>query len=69
MARTGFFHHVATFLLFAGSMLLLITSISAPAVGDISLLKVTLTNSSDIRHSAVAFGTFGHCVLNVAPAE
>jgi len=67
MAKTGFFHHVGTFLLFAASILLLITTISAPVIKDIAILKVTLTNSSNIRHSSVTFGTFGHCVLDVAP--
>lgn len=69
MARTGIFHHVGTFLLFAAAILLLITTISAPVINDISLLKVTLTNSSALRHSSVTFGTFGHCVLDVAPAQ
>jgi len=69
MARTGIFHHVGTFCLFAAAILLLITTISAPVVNDISILKVTLTNSSALRHSSVTFGTFGHCVLDVAPAQ
>jgi len=67
MAKTGIFHHFGTFLLFAAAILLLITTISAPVVNDIGLLKVTLTNKSDLRHSSVTFGTFGHCVLDVAP--
>lgn len=58
MARTGMFHHVGTFLLFAASILLLITTISAPVVDHFSLLKVSLTNDS-----SVSFGTFGHCIL------
>jgi hypothetical protein len=69
MASTGLFHHVGTFLIFAAAILLLITTISAPVVGDIAILKVTLTNSSSIRHSSVTFGTFGHCILDVAPAR
>lgn len=69
MARTGLFHHVGTFLIFAAAILLLITTISAPVIGDIAILKVTLTNSSAIRHSSVTFGTFGHCILDVAPAS
>lgn len=69
MAKTGIFHHIGTFLLFAASILLLITTISAPVIADIAILKVTLSNSSDIRHSSVTFGTFGHCVLDVAPAR
>ncbi|KAE8449867.1 hypothetical protein EG329_007344 [Mollisiaceae sp. DMI_Dod_QoI] len=69
MARTGIFHHVGTFLLFAAAILLLITTISAPVINDIGILKVTLANRSNIRHSAVTFGTFGHCVLDVAPVN
>lgn len=69
MQKTGIFHHVGTFLLFASAILLLITTISAPVIPDISLLKVMLTNKTDIRHSSVTFGTFGHCVLDVAPIQ
>jgi len=66
MAKTGIFHHFGTFLLFAAAVLLLITTISAPVVNDWSMLKVTLTNSSTLRHSSVTFGTFGYCTLDVA---
>jgi hypothetical protein len=68
MARTTPVHHVGTFFIFAAAVLLLITTITAPVVNNFSMLKVTLTNSSDIRNSAVTFGTFGYCVLDVAPA-
>jgi len=60
MARTGFFHHIGTFLLFAAAILLLITTISSPVVNSIAILKVDLKNGS-----TVAFGTFGHCILDV----
>jgi len=66
MAKTGVFHHVGTFLLFAAAVLLLITTISAPVINDISIMKVTLTNQSTLRNSSVTFGTFGYCVLDVA---
>lgn len=69
MAKTGIFHHVGTFLIFAAAILLLITTISAPVIGDIAILKVMLTNKTDIRNSSVTFGTFGHCILDVAPVE
>jgi hypothetical protein len=69
MAKTGIFHHVGTFLLFVAAILLLITTISAPVVGDIAILKVTLTNKTDIRNSSVTFGTFGYCILDVAPVQ
>lgn len=67
MARTGIVHHVGTFLFFAAAILLLITTISAPVVKDIAILKVVLTNQTDIRNSSVTFGTFGHCILDVPP--
>jgi hypothetical protein len=69
MAKTGIFHHVGTFLLFVAAVLLLVTTISAPVIGDIAILKVMLTNKSDLRNSSVTFGTFGHCVLDVAPPQ
>jgi len=67
---TGVIHHIGTFLLFISWVLLLVVSISAPVVNDISMLKVTLTNvSGDGRNSAVTYGTFGHCVLDVKTAD
>jgi len=69
MAKTGIFHHVGTFLLFAATILLLVTTISSPVVHDIALLKVTLTNQSSLRNTSVTFGTFGYCLLDVAPAN
>ena len=62
-------HWIAVVLLFAAAALLLVVSISAPVVHDIAILKVELKNSSDIRHSSVTFGSFGHCILDVAPAK
>ena len=69
MARTSPFHWIGVIFLFIAAILLLVTTISAPVIGDIAILKVMLANSSDIRHSSVTFGTFGHCVLDVAPAK
>ena len=65
MAQTGFFHHIGTFLLFAASILLVITCISAPVVHDLALLKVELGNQSSSDHATVAFGSFGYCINNV----
>ncbi|GAW16237.1 hypothetical protein ANO14919_056600 [Xylariales sp. No.14919] len=68
MARTGFFHHFGTFFLFAATILLIITDISAPVVSSISLLKVELgTNQrsrliDNDRFPTVTFGTFGYCL-------
>ena len=53
MHKTGVFHHLGTFLLFVSAILLLITTISAPVIGDIGILKVMLTNKTDIRNSSV----------------
>ncbi|KAI0885930.1 pali-domain-containing protein [Annulohypoxylon maeteangense] len=68
MARTGFFHHIGTFLLFAATVLLIITDISAPVVNSISLLKIDLNGASSSsfnnnnRSPSITFGTFGYCV-------
>jgi hypothetical protein len=67
--RTGVLHHVGTFLLFAAAILLLITTITAPVVKDFPMLKVMLTNFTEIRNSSVTFGTFGHCILDVPPIQ
>jgi len=61
------FHWIGVSFIFIAAILLLITSISSPVIGDIAILKVTLTNKTEIRNSAVTFGTFGHCVLDVPP--
>jgi hypothetical protein len=60
-------HYIGVALIFISAILLVITTISAPIVGDIAILKVTLTNRTDARASAVTFGTFGHCILDVPP--
>ncbi|ERT02241.1 pali-domain-containing protein [Sporothrix schenckii 1099-18] len=66
MARTGFFHHIGSFLLFAATILLLVTTISAPVVDNISLLKVDLANGTSEHQSAITFGTFGYCTIHTA---
>lgn len=62
-------HWIGVFFVVVAALLLLITSVGAPTVHDIGLLKVTLNNASDIRRSSVVFGPFGYCVLDVAPAQ
>lgn len=66
MAVTGFFHHIGSFFLLAATVLLIVTSISAPVVNDLGLLKVTLSNATSDHWSQVSFGTFGYCVLDTA---
>ncbi|KAI8629903.1 pali-domain-containing protein [Xylariaceae sp. FL1651] len=72
MARTGFFHHFGTFFLFAATVLLIITDISAPVVSNISLLKVELGHDrSRLFHNddngipVLTFGTFGYCTQDL----
>lgn len=60
-------HFIGVAFLFISAILLLITSISAPVIGDIAILKVMLTNHTDIRNSSVTFGSLGHCILDVPP--
>ncbi|KAK2021141.1 pH-response regulator [Colletotrichum zoysiae] len=61
MAVTGFIHHFGSFLLLVATILLVVTSISAPVVHDISLLTVKLGETSAGRE--ITFGTFGWCVI------
>lgn len=65
MGITRFFHHIASFLLFSATVLLIITCISAPVVNNISLLKVELGGRRAVDHGTVTFGTFGYCINNV----
>ncbi|KAH8881548.1 pali-domain-containing protein [Thozetella sp. PMI_491] len=65
MAQTGFFHHIGSFLLFAATVLLIITCISAPVVNDIGLMKVDLGNQNANDHAYVVFGMWGYCTKNV----
>ncbi|MCJ1249791.1 hypothetical protein MMC30_007017 [Trapelia coarctata] len=67
MKRTSPLHWVGVIFLLIASILLLVTTISAPVIKDIAILKVMLTNYTDIRNSSVIFGTFGHCILDVPP--
>lgn len=60
-------HSIGVALIFISAALLLVTTISSPVIGDIAILKVLLTNQTDIRHSSVTFGSFGHCILDVPP--
>ncbi|KAI0596315.1 actin cortical patch SUR7/pH-response regulator pali [Biscogniauxia sp. FL1348] len=70
MARTGFFHHIGTFLLFAAVVLLIIADISAPVVANISLLRVELDSSSSSgQQPVITFGTFGWCAQHVTSSS
>lgn len=65
MAVTGFIHHIGTFLLLVATALLIVTDISSPVVRNIAILKVNLGNATGAHNTAVTFGTFGHCILDV----
>ncbi|KAK4224883.1 pali-domain-containing protein [Podospora fimiseda] len=62
MARTGFFHHIGTFLLFSATVLLIIVCISAPVVRDIYLAKISFGPEG---RSSVVFGTWGYCPTGI----
>ncbi|OBT64398.1 hypothetical protein VE03_05711 [Pseudogymnoascus sp. 23342-1-I1] len=55
----GFFRHLASFLLLAACVLLIITTITAPVVKDLAILRVNLQNGDTVN-----FGTFGYCILS-----
>lgn len=55
-----FIHHIGTLLLLVATALLVVTSISAPVVNQISILHVDLGNNN--AGSDINFGTFGYCV-------
>ncbi len=65
---TGIFHHIGTLCLLLATALLLVSTISAPVINDIGILKVHLTNrtSNSNTRSGIQFGTFGFCVTNTA---
>ncbi|KAH8671212.1 pH-response regulator [Xylariales sp. PMI_506] len=62
MRQTGFFHHIGSFLLFAATILLIVTCISAPVVNNLSMLKVIMSSSDSDLNPGVTFGTFGWCI-------
>lgn len=66
MAKTGFFHHIGSFLLFIATVLLLITTISSPVVDHIAIMNVKLANGTNAHDTRVTLGTFGYCLLDAA---
>lgn len=60
-------HFIGVAFILIAAILLLVTTISSPIIGDIGILKVMLTNATNFRHSSVTFGSFGHCILDVPP--
>ncbi|KAK4569332.1 hypothetical protein LTR86_003094 [Recurvomyces mirabilis] len=62
-------HWIGVALLLISSLLLLVTTISAPILKDVAFLHVILTNKTEIRNSSVTFGTLGYCILDVPPVQ
>lgn len=61
-------HSIGVFLIFLSALLLLVTSISAPVVGQIAMLKVDFRNPQNARQASILFGSFGHCIhLDTSP--
>jgi hypothetical protein len=61
---------VGVFFLFTASILLLVTTISAPVWNQVGLLNVHINNGTQAHHNSTAtFGTFGYCILNAGPQE
>lgn len=54
----GFFRHLGSFLLLAACILLIITTITAPVIKNLAILRVDLQNGDTVN-----FGTFGYCIL------
>ncbi|KAK1253634.1 hypothetical protein MKX07_001711 [Trichoderma sp. CBMAI-0711] len=57
-----FFHYFGTVLLLAATALLIVVSVTAPVVNDLSLLKINFSGSSSVDR--ITFGTFGYCIQN-----
>ncbi|KAE9985340.1 hypothetical protein EG328_007593 [Venturia inaequalis] len=57
-------HTIGVVFMLAASILLLVTTISAPVINDIGILKVSLRNSSTVN-----FGTFGYCILDASSSN
>lgn len=59
MGLGTFFHHIGTVLLLAATALLIVASITAPAVSSLAILRVQLDGGA--QGSEVTFGSFGYC--------
>lgn len=57
-----FFHYFGTVLLLAATALLIVVSVTAPVVNDLSILKVDFAGRSSVDR--ITYGTFGYCIIN-----
>lgn len=59
-----FFHHIGTFLLLAATALLIVVTVTAPVVNNLSILKIDLPSGS--IGDRLTFGTFGYCLVGAS---
>lgn len=64
--KANFCHMIGSFLLLVATILLIVTSITAPVVNRLAILTVDLAEDSSAGKE-VAFGTFGWCVQDAGP--
>lgn len=57
-----FFHHIGTVLLLAATALLIVVSVTAPVVNDLSILKIDFAGQNAVDR--ITYGTFGYCIIN-----
>ncbi|KAL7799058.1 actin cortical patch SUR7/pH-response regulator pali [Trichoderma ceciliae] len=57
-----FFHYFGTVLLLAATALLIVVSVTAPVVNNLSILTVDFSGSSSVDR--ITYGTFGYCIIN-----
>lgn len=57
-----FFHYFGTVLLLAATALLIVVSVTAPVVNDLSILKVDFAGRNSVDR--ITYGTFGYCIIN-----
>lgn len=56
-----FFHYFGTVLLLCATALLIVVSVTAPVVNDLSILKVDFSSNAVDR---ITYGTFGYCIIH-----
>lgn len=64
--KANFCHMIGSFLLLVATILLIVTSITAPVVNSLAILTVDLGEDSPVGKE-VSFGTFGWCIEDAGP--
>ncbi|GAA5822349.1 hypothetical protein JCM3770_000529 [Rhodotorula araucariae] len=61
------FHHLGTFLLFAATILLIVSTITSPVINDMPIARATLNvGTNPIKAN---FGVFGYCLMQNGAAD